>query len=266
MFESFYQMTHTPFARGIPVEDMYESETLTESAGRLLYAGRNRRFAVLTGECGTGKSSLLRKVSRAFENENIPVIYVCDGALTPGVFYREALFQLGLPLRRSRADARRELFQALRTVSGLRDRSPVCICDESHLFSPSMLEEIRFVLNQNFDSAAALGLILCGQNELATKLKLPECRAVHQRIDIRCALFPFELSQTSGYIAAHLKYAGGTREIFTDAAIGVIHEASAGVARMIDKICTALLLYGGQTRRDVLDDSDARFVIRNEFA
>lgn len=266
MFEEFYAMTRTPFARDIPADQLYDPPFLHEARERLIFAAKRSLFAVLTGECGTGKSTLLRRVCADLQQQHFQPVYISDSGLTPSTFYRSVLLQLGFPATRSRSDAKRQLAGAMRTVDGMKGARPVCICDESHLFSREMLEEIRFILNSAFDSMSTIGLILCGQSELNQKLRLEAYTAIRQRIDLRCTLHPFDRAQTGEYIECQLSCAGVTTPLFTDKSVDVLFEFSAGTARMIDKACTALLIYGAQARKRVLDDHDTQLILESEFA
>lgn len=266
MYKEFYHMEHTPFARGIPAEHLYDPPFVHEARQRLLYAARGNLFAVVTGECGTGKSTLLRRVCAELEQQHFAPVYISDSGLTPATFYRSVLLQLGFPAARFRGDAKRQLAETLRTVEGMKGARPVCICDESHLFSREMLEEIRFILNSSFDSVSTIGLILCGQPELNRKLRMEAYTAIRQRIDLRCTLRAFDRAQTGEYVECQLTYSGIGAPLFTDKALDLLFEFSGGIARMIDKACTSILMYGAQAEKRILDDHDVQLVLENEFA
>lgn len=143
---------------------------------------------------------------------------------------------------------------------------PVCICDECHLMNREMLEEIRFLLNTHLDSKSPMGLILAGQTELWKKLQLQAYTAIRQRIDVQSALNHYDRSQAGAYIRRQLDYAGCGRDIFTDAAIDAVYQYTSCTARMIDKVCTSLLLYGSQSRLRLIDDHGVRLVLECEFS
>ena len=128
-----------------------------------------------------------------------------------------------------------------------------------------MLEEIRFLLNMKFDSVSPVSLILTGQTELWKKLQLQKCTAIRQRIDIQCMLNHFDRQRTGEYIRHRLKNGGAESEIFTEAAIQKIHEYSSGTARVIDKVCTSMLIYGSQNRLRLIDDHAVSIVLEGEF-
>lgn len=266
MYESFYEMGQTPFMRGIPSHALYLSPELEEVLNRLTYVADRQLFAVLTGDCGTGKTTILRRFREDLDKNKYKFLYVSDSKLTPRTFYRHLLEQLGFTAKYNRGDAKRQLHDEIAIMKAVHGIQPVCICDESHLLSREMLEEIRFLLNTRLDSESPMGLILVGQSELWQKLQLQAYTAIRQRIDIRSALNHYDRSRTGAYMKQHLAYAGATNEIFTEAAIDAIYQYTSGTARMIDKVCTSLLLYGGQSKLRLIDDHAVKLVLECEFA
>ncbi len=147
----------------------------------------------------------------------------------------------------------------------VQKRIPVIITDEAHLLSREMLEEIRFLLNFKMDSYNPMNLILVGQSELKDILKKQIYEAICQRIDIRYHLTPYDRQCTGEYIRKHLEYAGESREIFTDMAVNEIYEYSHGIARMINRVCTACLMHGAQIQKKIIDDHMVRLIVEEEF-
>ena len=152
----------------------------------------------------------------------------------------------------------------MQAVDGI---STVCVVDEAHLLSFEMLEEIRFLLNMKFDFISPISLILSGQTELwENRLSLKKCTAIRQRIDIQSTLNPYDRAMTGEYIRHQLSYAGAGSDIFTEKAVDSIFDYSAGVARVIDKVCTNVLIYGCQNRLRLIDDHAVKFVLECEFS
>ena len=164
------------------------------------------------------------------------------------------LKQLGAEPKFYRDAASRQLQRELEIIRGVHHRDVVCIVDEAHLLSKETFEEIRFLLNSKMDSENPLSLILVGQNELWDKLKLQSYAAVRQRIDIKCEIPQYDRAETARYIDCHLKYAGCTREIFTEKAFDEIYKYSAGAARAINKVCLHSLICAAQRKEKLVDD------------
>ena len=107
MFEEYFGMTHTPFTRDVPTDELYESPVIQDVLGRLAYAADRQLFAVLTADPGCGKSTLIRKFAASLPHESYILLYLSDSKLTPRWFYKGMLDQLGLESGFYRGDAKR---------------------------------------------------------------------------------------------------------------------------------------------------------------
>lgn len=265
MYESFFQMQHTPFMNDIPCESLYLSSMLDETLGRLEFVAEKQLFAVVTADVGCGKTTALRRFVSELDKDRYVILYLSDSKLTPRWFYKGLLDQLGIESKFYRGDAKRQLHQQLEIIRGVQHKRVITIVDEAHLLAKETLEEIRFLLNYRMDSMNPMGLILTGQNELWDKLKLQRYTAIRQRIDIKCEIPQYDRSQTEEYINCHLKYAGGIRDIFTDKALDEIYRYSAGSARAINKVCTHCLMNAAQRNKKLVDDHAVRTIIEAEL-
>ncbi len=266
MFEIFYGLSNIPFSRDIPTSELYNSVILEETLGRLEYAAKRQLFAVVTGECGTGKTTTIRRFKDTLDPAKFMVMYLADSKLTPRHFYKGLLEQLGCESKFYRGDAKRQLHREIELMRGIHGLQPVVIVDEAHLLDKEMLEEVRFLLNFKMDAQSPMTLILVGQNELWERFQLQSYAAIRQRIDLQCKLPHFDRSQAGEYIKQHLKYAGADHDIFSDTALDVIFHYSSGTARLINKVCIHCLLYGAQNGRRIIDDHMVKHVIQGELS
>ena len=265
MYETFYEMLHTPFVRDIPPGQLYESAAMADTLGRLSYVADRQLFAVVTADAGCGKSTLIRRFVSSLPKEEYIVLYLSDSKLTPRWFYKGMLDQLGIESRFYRGDAKRQLQKEVEIIRGVQGKKVVCILDEAHLLEKETIEEFRFLLNYRFDSMSPMALVLVGQTELWDKLKLQRYAAVRQRIDINCVLPHLDRSETEQYIQSHLKYAGGRQDLFTDRAMDDIYRESTGIPRRINRICEKCLMYAFQQNKRLIDEHMIRFVIEHEM-
>ncbi|WP_026039150.1 AAA family ATPase [Sporolactobacillus vineae] len=266
MYEVFYHMSQTPFSRSVPTDALYASLPMDEILGRLTYAAKRQLFAVVTGDCGTGKTTTIRRFTDQLDASKYSVLYLADSKLTPRHFYKGLLEQLGCEARFYRGDAKRQLHHEIELMRGIHGIQPVVVVDEAHLLDREMLEEVRFLLNFKMDSQSPMALILVGQSELWNRLHLQSYAAIRQRIDLQCKLGHYDRSETGAYITSHLKYAGCDHPVFSDGAIDEIHRYSGGAARLINKVCTHSLLYGAQNAHPILDDRMVKRVIDGELS
>jgi len=268
MIEQFFSFRQMPFERNIPVEHLYTTPKFDELLSRLDYAARNRKFSVVTGGVGVGKTTAVRKFAASLDRNSFRCIYIADSALTPRVFYWEVLTQLSADEKPSfyRSEGKRKMMDRFSCLAESAHIIPVIIIDEAHLLSASMLEEMRFLLNNDMDSQNPMSLIVVGQGELRGKLSKEVFEPITQRIDFRFSLVPFDRAQTQDYIHAHMRYAGETREIFTPSAVDAVFNFSAGVARKINKACSMALLYAAQKAMHSIDGGIIDFVAEQELS
>ena len=265
MYEAFYEMARLPFVRDVPVNELYESPAMADALGRLTYGADRQLFIVVTADSGCGKSTLMRRFSESLPKDDYIVLYVSDSKLTPRGLYKGMLEQLGLEAKYYRGEAKRQLQKEVEVLRGVQKKKVVCILDEAHLLEKETIEEFRFLLNFKFDSVSPLSLVLAGQSELWDKLRLKRYAAVRQRIDLNCILPHLDRAETERYVMAHLKYADGKQEIFTDKAYDAIYKESTGIERRINRICEKCLMYGSQQGKRLIDEHMVQYVIDHEM-
>lgn len=266
MYESFFEMDHTPFIRNIPEDRLFESKAFLETLGRLSYVADRQMFAVVTSDPGCGKSTLIRRFYADLPKEEYIMLDLSDSKLTPRWFYKGMLDQLGLEARFYRGDSKRQLQQQLEIIRGVQHKKVVCVLDEAHLLEKETLEEFRFLLNYKFDSMSPMAVVLVGQTELwDNKLKLQRYAAIRQRIDMYCVLPHLDRSETEQYIKSQIAYSGCTQELFTDKALDEIYRSSTGIPRMINRVCEKCLMYAAQQQKRLVDDYMVKYVTEHEM-
>ena len=268
MMEQFFHFKRAPFERNIPVEHLYTTPKFDELLSRLDYAARNRKFSVVTGGVGVGKTTAVRKFVASLDRNSFRCIYIADSALTPRVFYWEVLTQLSADEKPCfyRSEGKRKMMGCFSRLAENAHAIPLIIIDEAHKLSANMLEETRFLFNDSMDSQNMMSLVVVGQSELRTKLSKEVFEPITQRIDFRFALVPFDRAQTQDYIHAHMRYAGEPKEIFTPSAVDAVFHFSGGVARKINKACSMSLLYAAQKAIHSIDGGVVEYVAEQELS
>lgn len=211
MFESFYDLHRAPFSRDLAVGELYASAAQEGTLGRLAYVAQRQWFAVLTGDCGTGKTTTIRRLAKELDEARFKLLYLSDSKLTPRHFYKGLLEQLGCESKFYRGDAKRQLHREIELMRGIHRLQPVVVVDEAHLLDREMLEELRFLLNLKMDSQSPMALILVGQSELWDRLGLQAYAAIRQRIDMQCYLPHMDRAEIGAYNSMALsRRHGGT--------------------------------------------------------
>lgn len=264
-FASFYRFKHTPFDRAIPTDALFFTKQHEEVLARLTYAIERQWFVVLTGACGSGKSTILRRLMKSLDPFRYRCLYLADSKLTPRHFYNGILRQLGVDGAFYRGDSKRLLHREIALMVQSQKIQPVILVDEAHLLDKEMLEELRFLLNFNVDSESPLALVLSGQPELNEKLRRQAFLAIAQRVNMHCFSQNLDAAETASYMKQQLQYAESPSDIFSDDAVDEIFASSTGSPRLINKICTHALIYGAQQNKTVLSARDLRFVIEQEI-
>ena len=195
MFEEFYGLSRTPFSRDIPSSHIYQPVMLEEILGRLKYAAQRQLFAVVTGDCGTGKTTTIRMLKDSLDSAKYMVLYLADSKLTPRHFYKGLLAQLGVEAMFYRGDAKRQLHHEIELMRGIQHLQPVVIVDEAHLLDREMLES-EVSLTQD-GLAEPYGFDWLDKASFGTSCA-QSYTAIRQRIDLQQAC-SFRPSQTGEY-------------------------------------------------------------------
>ena len=163
MYETFFQMEHTPFSRNTPVADLYESPAMADTLGRLAYAADRQLFAVVTADAGCGKSTLIRRFVTSLPKEEYLFLYLSDSKLTPRWFYKGMLDQLGIESKFYRGDAKRQLQKEVEIIRGVQKKKVVCILDEAHLLELFLWGRRNCGIN-----SGCSGTLLSGRGSIST--------------------------------------------------------------------------------------------------
>ena len=165
-----------------------------------------------------------------------------------------------------RGEAMRKLHRELDERRQLDRLEMVVAVDEAHLLDKDAIEEIRFLLNSDMDAQNPLALVLCGQHELWDRLELRSSAAIKQRVDVVCRLVPFTKDEVKAYIRSRLEMAGMERPLFTDGAVDHVFALTSGIARLVDKLCAACLLYGCQEKSELINEDMVKHLWDRETA
>lgn len=253
MFESFFGLARMPFGSDLPVDELFNWQAYDDALAYLTMVVKYRRIGILTGEPGTGKSTILRTFVGGLKDNGQPVIYIAEAGLEPRAFNYLVLCALGVEPKRDRTAAKKQLRNRLMEhFENLHP--PIILLDEAQLLTPVMLEELRLLTNACYDSVSPIALLLVGQTELRTRLTMSHTTALAQRVGLRYHLNLLTATEAKDYIEHHLKVSGATRAIFTEQACIAIHKYSHGVCRVVNNLATTALLMAYQDKLSLVDE------------
>ncbi len=262
MYESFYGLKENPFNVTPNPDYLYLGESHREALAQLLYGVREKKgFIVITGEVGTGKTTLLHYLLEKLDgNNHTRTAFLFNPKLTVNDFIQYILKDLGVRVQgQTKGEYLHHLHRYLLNAYK-RDERVVLIVDEAQGLKPELLEEIRLLSNLETSRSKLLQIVLVGQPELDKTLSQPEFRQLRQRINLRFQLSPLSFKETREYIEKRLRIAGATEPIFTEKAIKEIYRKSGGIPRLINIICDNALLNGFALDQKVVDEKSVREV------
>ena len=249
MYTTYFGLTEAPFSMTPDPRYLYMSERHREALAHLLYGvGEGGGFVQLTGEVGTGKTTLCRCLLEQLP-PRVDVALILNPRLTDIELLAAVCDELRIPYPAG-TTSRKLLVDALYRHlldAHAQGRRTVLIVDEAQDLATDVLEQIRLLTNLETPTQKLLQIILIGQPELIRLLDKEELRQLAQRVTARYHLLPFSEDDTRAYIVHRIQIAGQKKKIFTDAAMREVHEAARGIPRLINAICDRALL-GGYTQ------------------
>jgi type II secretory pathway predicted ATPase ExeA len=244
MYKEFFGLKANPFNVNPDPRYLFLTRHTEEALACLTYGIQSRKgFVLLTGEVGTGKTTLINKLLEWLRLQQVATAFVFNSRLNVPQFLDYMMTDFGIPCE---SESKSQLLQRL--YNWLLDRyrageTAVLIVDEAQNLSDEVLEEIRMLTNLETFTEKLLQIVLVGQPELEAKLKQPQLRQLRQRLTLRAKTHPLTLEETKAYIQQRLRIAGASGEqIFEPDALLAIHSNSQGIPRVVNLICEHCLV------------------------
>jgi len=239
MYQRFFGLRESPFNVNPDPRYLFWTRPIQEALAGLTYGIQNRKgIILLTGEVGTGKTTLLNRLLGWLRGQRVATAYIFNSRLGVNDLFDLMMAEFEIP-----CESREKSQVVLRLNQWLLERyrageTAVLIVDEAQNLSADVLEEIRLLTNLETSTEKLLQIVLTGQPELEEKLKAPQVRQLRQRITLRCRTAPLTLEETFGYIAERLRIAGANCEpIFSKEAIETVHTYACGIPRVVNLLC-----------------------------
>ncbi len=264
MYEAFYRLTGPPFRLTPDPRFLFLSKHHHEALGHLLFGIREGSgFIAVTGEIGTGKTTLLRALLRELDPDTI-VAYIFNPVLSDLELLQSINSEFGLP---AVSASKKELIDELNrflVAKKLAGAQVVVIVDEAQNLAPLVLEQLRLLSNLETETEKLLQIALVGQPELRAILARPDLAQLNQRITVRWHLLPLDRKETGDYVRHRLRVAGGSpaTSLFTKGAHRLIYRYSGGVPRLINIVAHRALLAGFTKEQKIIGAATVRQAIR----
>jgi type II secretory pathway predicted ATPase ExeA len=249
----YFGFKRSPFGDDIPVKELLQLPAMIGIRERMDYLQQNGGIMVITGDVGAGKNTAVRWSAAHYHQSEVLTLNVVaqGGSITE--FYKQLCWSLDLP---TRTGSRAQLFKCFRDalierISGKKQRV-LLIIDESNLLRTDVLAEIHTLTQFQGVNSDRLLVVFCGQASFLDRITHHHVAPLASRVMAKAHLAPISRDQMGEYIEHHLKIAGVRKKLFSDAAIGAIHQGSAGTLRRANHLCRgSLLAVAGESRDEV---------------
>jgi general secretion pathway protein A len=235
MYLSHFGFTHYPFERELHADELFAAVSLHEAHARLTHLVELRGIGLLTGEVGSGKTTVCRRLAAALHPGLYRLFYVTLSTGNVLDMYKAIAWQLGLPIERNRASAYRALHSEVSRLVLETKIHPVLVVDEAQHLRNDVLEDLRLLTNYAMDTERRLCLLLVGLTELRRRLSMAVHESLAQRIVVRYHLGGLSREELPGYLTHRLQLAGSTLPLFEPAAVEALFHATQGLPRKINR-------------------------------
>jgi type II secretory pathway predicted ATPase ExeA len=265
MYKDFFGLRANPFNVNPDPRYLFLTRHTEEALACLTYGIQSRKgFVLLTGEVGTGKTTLINKLLEWLRLQQVATAFIFNSRMNVPQFLDYMMADFGIP-----CDSRAKSQVLLRLYNWLLDRyrageTAVLIVDEAQNLSDEVLEEIRMLTNLETFTEKLLQIVLVGQPELEQKLKQPQLRQLRQRLTLRAKTHALTLDETKAYVHQRLRIAGSNgQQVFTPESLDSVHRYAAGIPRVINLLCEHCLVSAFVDQQKMIEAAVVEAVARD---
>lgn len=261
----YFGMKAAPFSKDIDDGDLWLPSSKTEIVTNLVEAMKEHQHAIMVGEPGIGKTCTLRALRKKLPESKYRLVYCHNATLGRRDFYRHLCLALGIESKASAAAVFYALSNHVQELA--RDTvHPVFLLDEAQLIKDDVLRHLHILANYEWDRRPLLSIVLVGLPDLWRRLSLGVHRSLWSRIQHRVALEQPNAADTTEYLIHRLERVGGKQTIFASATIALLHEATSGQLRDVDRIATECLRLAAKRQLKIVDADVFQAVVDRDHA
>lgn len=249
MYMPHFKMTSQPFAERIAVDHVLMDERMAEGLARLECLLQNGSIALVTGQTGAGKSTLIRCFLNRMKPNQVCPIYIHFTPVKDTSFLSQIVTALGEVPKRGKE----KLFSIILNKAEKIQATTLILVDEAHLLAPESLTDLRLLVSSAMDDAPPLKIVLIGQKQLKAVIRQESHADLAGRVSMKISLYPLTREQTIAYINHQMKTAGASDKVFEQDIKAMIHDIAGGIPREINNIATACLMAAAISKVQKID-------------
>ncbi|MBQ6500218.1 MAG: ExeA family protein [Mogibacterium sp.] len=251
---SFFGLTCNPFSKqGVSAKDFFPSRDFQEMHGALDQAKDVRGIAVFTSPPGAGKTFALRVFSQELNPNLYNIAYICLSTVSIAEFYKQFCGVLGIPPKGGKPGMFKAIQEQIWYLYKEKRQPLILVVDEAQYLNTAILNDLKMLMNYDYDSLNCFTLILCGESYLNNTLRKPVHEALRQRITIHYEFQGLSDEEVPAYVRHKIRYAGGSEQIINEAAMSALNSMSQNNPRVIDNIMSDALTIAMQAEKHTID-------------
>lgn len=262
---AYLGLTGNPFSKqAVSARDCFRSHDFNEMYGALNTIKDTRGIAVFTSRPGDGKTFVVR----VFSEEAAPALgrmaYICLSTVSVMDFYRQLCDALGLPAKGGKPGMFKAIQEQIWYLYKEKRAPLMLVVDEAQYLNTAILNDLKMLMNYNYDSLNCFTLVLCGESHLNSTLRKPVHEALRQRITVHYEFQGLSETEVPAYVRHKLGMAGGTEQTITEGALAALNSMSQSSPRVIDNIMSDAITIAMQSEKHAIDADVVLAAINNQ--
>ena len=252
--QSFFGLTCNPFTKqGVSTKDFFPSNDFKEMHGALNQAKDVRGIAVFTSPPGSGKTFVIRVFSQELNPNLFQMAYICLSTVSIAEFYKQLCSSLGIPAKGGKPGMFKSIQEQIWYLYKEKRQPLILIIDEAQYLNTAILNDLKMLMNYEYDSLNCFTLILCGESYLNNTLRKPVHEALRQRITVHYEFQGLSDEEVPAYVRHKIRTVGGSEQIINEAAMSALNSMSQHNPRIIDNIMSDALTIAMQAGKHTID-------------